>query len=330
MAAASATRSFLATAITAGASGALLASNGDIVAHLLKEIVSACAQIAARVTAQSPAQSTPAASTSSRELSELTLQVQELSKILHKVVLFSGAKGADVARSETSSGQPSWFAIAILTSLGATGAMHLGGFKVGAPSFSTSNWPSQTLAAPNSLTPPPLVASPLPPFALSFSQVFPFNLIDSFFVTKGVFKAGMSRIGAEVGPNSGRSRSLTTHSLARSLAPLELFPSPLQVASLGERLRQTRLLLMSKMDSLDAKVESIDAKADDLDSTLSDLARDVQQIKKGVFILCRVVVKHLKTTEAPSRSEIELEHYLKDEAPLPGLRELLEKYPTEK
>jgi len=93
------------------------------VAHVVKEILLAAGKIASRVTQQGGGSASgsvpPAADGASVQITELALQVQELSRMVHKAVV-SGGQGASKG--------PSWLTIFLLTSLGASGAMQLGGF----------------------------------------------------------------------------------------------------------------------------------------------------------------------------------------------------------
>ena len=81
------------TALSAGAAGAILAGNSDIVAHLLNEVGQAVAAIALRM---SQSESNKGGSNSNSDVSELALQVKEMSSLLNKVVLqqrYTGENG---------------------------------------------------------------------------------------------------------------------------------------------------------------------------------------------------------------------------------------------
>ena len=161
--------------------------------------------------------------------------------------------------------------------------------------------------------------------AMRLSGVSPFGyLFDSFFVSKAVFKRGIDRVGSEV-------------------------------SGLADRIRQMRSFFSDRVDALDAKqeecaeaVEKLRASVADLgsgletvDAKIDDLSGKQEIANRGIGLLCRVVMRHLsKASNAPGSrtTTAELEHYLKDEAflaketraPLPGLKELLDRSPAPK
>ena len=118
--------------------------------------------------------------------------------------------------------------------------------------------------------------------------------LDSFFVTPSSFRKGI--------------RSVET-----------------KVECLAEKMKQLKNHLVQKFVDLEEKQEE---KLSDL-SVKIDLIHSKQEFSnRGIFLLCKVVMKHLNA----GRSATELEKYLKDDyesstKSLAGLRELLEENP---
>ena len=187
-----------------------MAGNGDVVVHLIGEILKSLATIAARITNSTKTSgggSLIHAASNDPQVTELALQVQEMSKALNKLILSGGHGGLSFNQIDKST--RGWFSV-LLLSLGCGGVLHMSGWKV-----------------------------------------FPFNLFDSFLVTRNMFKSGISSIGS-------------------------------QVEHVQHKLKQMRVLFAKKVEDLDAKQESCIENVKDLNENVNELGEQMDKMARDV------------------------------------------------